>query len=90
MTGKMADKGKQVSAAQIIIADIVSAGAVILTGVLCKAIPAHMFDWGLGWYPAIVVVPGICATLSLLSRESKIQLYTAEWHLSGSILLSYI
>jgi peptidoglycan/LPS O-acetylase OafA/YrhL len=100
MTGKMAEKGKTVTLAQIIFADIASIGGIILTGILCRAYPDHNFDWGLGWYPAIIVIPGICATLSLIGRKIEgtaahqaieiIGKYTFELYLSHVFLFEFI
>ncbi len=100
MTGKMSDKGKTISLLSIIIADVISVGGIILTGILYKTFPDHMFDLGLGWYPSIFVIPGICATLSLISRKVEdtavyrgmvfIGKYTFELYLSHVFLFEYI
>lgn len=76
MTAESAEKGESVTLVQIIIMDIIAVVAIILTGVLYNAFPEHKFDWGLGWYPAIAVVPGICVTLSVLfDKISKTKIY---------------
>jgi peptidoglycan/LPS O-acetylase OafA/YrhL len=100
LTGKMAENGKTVSLSHIIIADIVSVGGIILTGVLYKAFPDNMYNWGLGWYPAIIVILGICATISLLSQKIEgtaayrgmafIGKYTFELYLAHIFLFEFI
>lgn len=76
LTAKAAENGDSVTPVQIAIMDIAAVFGIILTGVLYNSFPEHRSDWGLGWYPAIAVVPGICFTISVIfDKISKTKLY---------------
>ncbi len=100
MTAKAAEKGESVTPVQIVVMDIAAIAGIILTGVLCNAFPEHKFDWGLEWYPAIAVVPGICITISAVCEKigktkvysllSAIGKYTFEIYLIHVFLFEFI
>ncbi|MBQ8940278.1 MAG: acyltransferase [Firmicutes bacterium] len=76
LTAKSAENGESATPMQIVITDVIAIIGIILTGVLYNSFPEHKFDWGLGWYPAIAVVPGICITVSVIfDKIAKTKLY---------------